>query len=413
MSLLVGVFGLVILAQAPEPLVRSIQVAEVACSKDGWCAEFPGPLDVALAEGDGRRMVVGSTGGVLVLYEGGAWRPGLDTGLGRVTRLEVQADRVLACDDTRCVQVALAEGRLGPLVAEDVPRPRVPSLVKGTFGEGGRYELRNGRLQAFLGERRLFSRGADAALGGAGAPLWLVHGSTVWRYTLATASGPAAWTKFPIFCSIWCGGWSGRLFGDPHQPMLQLRHVLVEGLHAFDGTRFTPLLSPAFGPKEHPRPVVGAGCAPCLVGPFEVAIRRPDRWDFVSLRIAGPEGRRTERVPQGFWGCEVFPGEHGVFITRDHGGWMISKRWERFTPGHPIEATRYRVVEVKADDVLQVRRGPDPVAGSVASLAPGACVQGVGREVKATGGTWWRVKDAAGAEGWANARFLRAEPCPP
>ena len=513
MSPLAGVLGLWVLAQNPKPLVRSIEVAETACSKDGWCTELPGPVDVALAGGDGRRLVAGSTGGVLVSYEGDTWRPGLDTGLGRVTRLDVQADRVLACDDTRCVQVALTEGRIGPILSEDVPRPRVSSLVKGIFGEGGRYELKNGRLLAFLGERRLFSRKADAVLGGAGTPLWLVRGSSVWRYTPATASTPEAWKEFPIACSVWCGGWNGRLFGDPHRPVLQLRHVLMEGLHAFDGTRFAPLLMPAFGPKEQVRPVVGAGCSPCVVGGFEVAIRHPERWDLVllpeaafsrdvwamgldargwpvlvlhdpyaetprapetwafdgtrwskggtrektlrthrrnapdtgpspawttdtirhedrsclsrtpwgehwtqrgtSLRIAGSGGRRIERLPQEFVGCEVFPWERGVFITGMDGGSMVSKRWERFTLGQPVEVTRYRVVGVKEGDVLQVRRGPDPVAGRVASLLPGACVQGVGLEVKGTGGTWWSVKDVAGAEGWSNARYLRAEPCSP
>ena len=515
MSLLVCVLGLVVLAQNPKPLVRSIEVAEVACSRDGWCTELPGPVDVALAAGDGRRLVVGSTGGVLMLYEGGTWLPGLDSGLGRVTRLAVQADRVLACDDTRCVQVALTEGRLGPVVSDDIPRPRdaAPSRVEGTFGEGGRYALRNNQLQAFVGDQRIASRRAETALGGDGAPLWFARGGAVWRYTPASASAPEAWKEFSLPCSVWCGGWKGRLFGDTHRPVLQMHHVLVEGLYAFDGTGFIPLLSPAFSPKTVTRPVVGAGCAPCLVGPLSVAIRRPERWDLVrlpeaagthvvrelgldargwpllvlhdphatpprapeswafdgtrwsrggargktvrtharekrdtgpspswtteppphddrsswartpwgerwtqrgsTLGISGSGGQRLERLPLSFAGGEVFPGERGVFFTSAHGDWTVSKRWERFTLGQSVEVMRYRVVGVQQGDVLQVRRGPDPAAGSVASLAPGACVQGVGREVKGTGGTWWKVKDAAGAEGWSQAHSLRAESCPP
>lgn len=517
MLLETGILALALLAQSPPPTVRTVGVSGVACTRDGWCTELPGPLDVATAGADARRVVAGSTGGVLVLHDG-TWLGGVDSGLGKLVHIELEADLVRACDAERCVKVPLASGRFGEAVPDGAPPPgsRAPGqqTSSGSFGEGGRYELGGERVRAFANGQRVLSRDGVGALGAAGAPLWVVHGSAVTRYTADEKSPVGRQERFPISCAVWCDGWNGRLFGGADAPFLQLHHHAGEGLYHFEGERFAPLHSPGLAAyKEPTQAVLGEGCSPCVVGAWQVAIRRPDRWVIVSfprvnapaatraraigldaegwptlrlnlahldeperleawafdgsqwkkgasastvrvpwrdvdpsaksptwtgprqrgvrgctartpwgeswsisgagLTATGSRQRRVERLPQETSLCEVVPGEAGVFILDGLRGGALSKRWEDLALGEPAEPGRFRVVDVAQDDVLHVRRGPDPAAGSVARLAPGACVEGRGLRTLGRGGAWLKVGPEGAAEGWASARYLKAEPCTP
>jgi hypothetical protein len=509
-----GVLGVSLLVRASPPLVRTIEVAEVACTRDGWCTELPWPLDVATAEADERRLVAGSTGGSLVLYEG-TWRDGVDSGLERVTHIRLEDDRVHACDARRCVDVAIVDGGFGKVVEAGAPsRAAQARSTSGIFGEGGRYELKGERVHAFHNGRRVLSRQATGALGASGSPLWVVHGSMVTRYSDDGGSPVGRQERLPIFCFVWCEGWNGRLFGSADAPVLQLHHHAGEGLYHHDGTRFAPLHEPGFGGyKEPAAAVLGEGCSPCVVGAWQVAIRRADRWVIVSfpdvnapmasrahsigldeegwptilfnlahgdeperleawsfdgtrwmkgakaktvrvgspgnepaakrptwtesyrshdvgctartpwgerwaihggmLTVEGAGRKRVERLPQQVRFCDVVPGERGVFILVGLTGGVLSKKWEDFAIGARVERENFRVTEVAMDDRLHVRRGADPAAGIIASLPPGACVEGVGLRTSGRGGHWLKVRAGDGTEGWASARFLRAEPCAP
>ncbi|MCC5989513.1 MAG: hypothetical protein JJT95_17730 [Pararhodobacter sp.] len=77
------------------------------------------------------------------------------------------------------------------------------------------------------------------------------------------------------------------------------------------------------------------------------------------------------------------------------------------------EASRYRIVNVADDDVLNVRAGPGAENMIVGVLAPNATgIHPTGEVAQAgDGGTWWQIADSAlpGGSGWINARFLRPD----
>jgi hypothetical protein len=517
MILEAGLLTLTLLAQASSRPVRTIDVRELACTRDGWCTEQPGPLDAAMVTADARRIVAGSTAGVLVLHEG-AWVDGVDSGLGRIVHVELMGDLVRGCDAARCVDIPIQEGRFGTPVPSEArspgaERPGAQRVRRGSFGEGGRYSLSGERLRVTVDGKRVLSRKATDVLGAEHGPLWVAYSNEVIRYSSDGKSPVGKVERFPVFCDVWCGGWNGRLAGSAEAPVLQLHHHSAEGLYRFDGERFVPMLSPgSTGYKEGSNTVLGEGCGPCLVGAWRVAIRRPGRWVIVpfpelnapsadraqavgldaegwptvlfnladvdeparlqawafdgtqwtkgakaktvrvprwhperpvkspswatqhvegaectaqtpwgerwmirdngTLEAAGSRGRRVERLPQRTRYCNVVPGEEGVFIFIDIYGGALSKRWERLDLGTPVAPERFRVVDVAAGDVLHVRRGPDPAAGVVARLEPGACVEGKGLKTSGSGGTWLKLGAKEG-EGWANARYLKAEPCGP
>jgi uncharacterized protein YraI len=62
----------------------------------------------------------------------------------------------------------------------------------------------------------------------------------------------------------------------------------------------------------------------------------------------------------------------------------------------------YRVVDVADDDALNVRSGPGPGYGVVASLPPDeGCIIQTGQRV----GSWVRI-EAQSLKGWVNRRYL-------
>ncbi len=73
---------------------------------------------------------------------------------------------------------------------------------------------------------------------------------------------------------------------------------------------------------------------------------------------------------------------------------------------------RWTVVAVEFDDVLNVRSAPDPAADIVGTLAPWSTDLDVTGEVAGdeTAGIWRQVRLRDGSVGWANARFLVAQP---
>lgn len=73
-------------------------------------------------------------------------------------------------------------------------------------------------------------------------------------------------------------------------------------------------------------------------------------------------------------------------------------------PAEP--GVRYRVVEVAADDVLNVRSGAGVGNAVVGTLAPSEThVTGSGRREVVSGTTWLEI-ESAGVEGWASSRYL-------
>lgn len=76
-------------------------------------------------------------------------------------------------------------------------------------------------------------------------------------------------------------------------------------------------------------------------------------------------------------------------------------------PNDPAAGSGYRVAFVAADDVLNVRRRPDPDSAVVAQLLPGTTgirVIDEGRSVR--GGSLWLPVETASGDGWVNSRFL-------
>jgi len=76
------------------------------------------------------------------------------------------------------------------------------------------------------------------------------------------------------------------------------------------------------------------------------------------------------------------------------------------------EGTIFRVHGVAADDVLNVRSEPDPVAALAGTIPPTAqAVIGIGMPATVGNTTWQRVR-YGGVEGWVNQRFLKASAAP-
>lgn len=74
---------------------------------------------------------------------------------------------------------------------------------------------------------------------------------------------------------------------------------------------------------------------------------------------------------------------------------------------NPTTGSAYRVAFVAADDVLNVRRRPDPDSAVVAQLLPGTTgirVIDEGRTLR--GGSLWLPVETAAGDGWVNSRFL-------
>ncbi len=73
----------------------------------------------------------------------------------------------------------------------------------------------------------------------------------------------------------------------------------------------------------------------------------------------------------------------------------------------PSAGTEYRVAFVAANDVLNVRRQPNPNAAVVARLSPDATDIAVLDEGQAvTGGSLWLPVETAEGDGWVNSAFL-------
>lgn len=67
----------------------------------------------------------------------------------------------------------------------------------------------------------------------------------------------------------------------------------------------------------------------------------------------------------------------------------------------------FRVIGVKADDVLNIRADPKPEADAVGELAPGAGPVEI-LEVETSGGSEWGRLVAGDGDGWVSMRFLEA-----
>lgn len=79
--------------------------------------------------------------------------------------------------------------------------------------------------------------------------------------------------------------------------------------------------------------------------------------------------------------------------------------------GTPDPAMRYRVIDVAADDQLQVRERPGVEAGVLGALAPHADNLVITGSVMDVGGSqWWEIVFVEGylSRGWVNGRFLAA-----
>ena len=79
--------------------------------------------------------------------------------------------------------------------------------------------------------------------------------------------------------------------------------------------------------------------------------------------------------------------------------------------GTPDPSLRYRVIDVAADDQLNVREQPGVDAGAIGGLAPHAdniVITGAVMEVE--GSDWWEIVFFEGylSRGWVNGRFLEA-----
>lgn len=70
----------------------------------------------------------------------------------------------------------------------------------------------------------------------------------------------------------------------------------------------------------------------------------------------------------------------------------------------------WTVIAVESGDVLNVRAEPDPDASIVGTLEPWATNVSVSVETRSSEGVWRRVIAGDETEGWANARFLVAQP---
>jgi hypothetical protein len=355
---------LFLLVAGPK-LVRVVPVFAAACTDDGWCGEFPAPLDVASADGDGEKIVAISHGGVAGFYQNGRWDDFFDTGVGVATFVDLLDDgSVRACSDRSCVSFRKAGDKFEPVEGSERTLPgriarRAAQALAGEFGDRGVWR-RSGEeeVEAFIDNERLLARRGRTVLSARGSPLWISFASHVVRYEWTGGSKQPQRTRFPIHCSLWCEGDDGVLMGSAFAPTLQLHHLGGEGLYQLDGEHFVAIVEPGYAAfKENEAAIVGTGCEPCVVTASRIAIRRadPDRWEMITYPdIDAPLSNRARAVAIGSDGWPIIRfALDDTLPPRRHATYAFDGRsWSR---ANKIDA---KLIEVPWDEQLRGQRGP-------------------------------------------------------
>ncbi len=257
------------------------------------------------------------------------------------------------------------------------------------------------------------------------------------------------------------------LVGDEDSPFAVCRQYTSQSLHHVVNGELVTLVQPwatgwvNAGPAVH----LGAGCEPCFATQDGLLVHHAGRWEIADMSIEALEAGTPRGPPydgggmtvpgvsiarddqlqvgvggkawtwngsgwersrrdgpwagrlQGFrWDEDTlaFATPDALYLVADGGSRLRYRRWERFLPAEAVETSFASVKGVAAADVLNARIGPHAAAALVAALPPDTrCVRLLDATSEVSGQKWQAIALADGRRGWANGRYLAADPsCP-
>ena len=401
-------------AEPPEPTDL--------CTDDGWCRPFLAMLIDSVAATT-EAVAVGTKAGTVALWADGRWRGGFLDRPGVEVRAVERVEggvRVVTCGERACEGRTFAAGRFTEASAEQGP-PAPPRTTQ--------------RIGA-----------------------WQVDYSTLVR----TGDRPLRLRPVTVLGGEQCATAFGVL-GDAEHPFALCRQYTSPSLHHVVGERLVTLVQP-WATAWAPLPAVvfeGAGCAPCVATHQGILVRSADGWSVLpmfrrespspqgdadrstvsagwytapALKLALHAGRVyaasvdgatlawggaawTAASYAGPWAREVGGTEGGesrvLHATTDAllalGGsdGFAWRSWESFLPARPSTDGHAQVHGVAADDVLNVRAGPNAASAVLGALAPDArCVTTLVVEAPRDAPGWRAVALADGTRGWVSSRYV-------